>query len=153
MDFKIQEMADLSGEKAKIYSVVLEGDDQTLLEHFFEDNQCYGEDLRKVLDKIRTMANSTGCRREFFKEGEGKLGDGMVALNYTGLLRLYGIYFHNAVVLFGSGGIKPPNVISWEDSPELRFHAELMEDIAAEINKMISEKELKVLPDGTLLEQ
>ena len=56
-------------------------------------------------------------------------------------------------MLFGAGGIKPPNVISWEDSPELRFYAELMEDIAAEINKMISEKELKVLPDGTLLEQ
>ena len=152
-DFEIVEVEDLSGEKAKVYSVILEDDEETLLDQFFTENQCYTNDLRKVLDKIRVMAHDTGCKREYFKEGEGRLGDGMVALNYTGLLRLYGIYFNNAVVLFGSGGLKPPGVISWQYSDLLRPKGKLMMEIAAEINKRINKGELKVLPDGTLLEK
>ena len=151
-DFKIVEMEDFSGEKAKIYSVILDGDEETLLEQFMEENIQYRYDLLKIVRKIREMADSTGCRRFFFKEGEGRLGDGMVALNYTGLLRLYGIYFNNTVVLLGSGGLKPPGVRSWQESPELRPKGEQMEEIAAEINRKIKEKELKILPDGTLLE-
>lgn len=151
-DFRIVEMEDLSGDKAKIYSIILDGDDDTLLEQFLEENRQYREDLSKIVRMIHEMADSTGCRRFFFKEGEGRLGDGMVALNYTGLLRLYGIYFNNTVVLFGSGGLKPPEVKSWQDSPELRPKAEQMEKIAAEINRRIKDKELKILPNGTLLE-
>lgn len=151
MDFTIEEIEDLSGEKAKVYSVILEGESQTLLEKFIEENEKH-RDLRKILDKICIMANDTGCKREFFKEGEGRLGDGMVALNYTGLLRLYGIYFHDALILFGSGGIKPPGVSSWQECPELSKIGYLMEDIAAEINKRIKNKELQIMPDGTILE-
>lgn len=152
-DFEIWELEDLSGDKAKIYSVILDGDDKTLLEHFIDENQIYRKDLKKVLNIIKNMANETGCKKEFFKEYEGKLGDGVVALNYTGLLRLYGIYFNNSVILFGSGGLKPPEVISWQQSPDLRPKVEKLEKIAAEIYKMITNKELKIMPDGSLLEQ
>lgn len=149
-DFKIVEMEDLSGGKAKIYSVILDGEETTLLEQFFEENKSRKRDMRKILDKIRTMANFTGCKIGFFKEGEGKLGDGMVALKGTGLLRLYGIRFHDAVVLFGSGGIKLPKYRTWEDSPELSPKGFQMEEIAAKINKRINNREIQVLPDGTL---
>lgn len=150
MEFEIIEMVSFSGEKAHIYSVILEGDKDSLLEQFFNDNKDHVKDLKKVVYKIKTMAQDSGCSRNMFKEGEGALGDGMVALKGTGLLRLYGIYFHDAVILFGSGGYKPSGVASYQDYPPLNAKAQLMRDIAKEINRMIKEKELKVNLDGTL---
>lgn len=74
----------------------------------------------------------------------------MVALDNTGRLRLYGIYFHDAVILFGSGGYKPPGVSAYENYPPLNAKAQQMRTIAREINRMIREKELKINEDGTI---
>ena len=150
MNFEIREMKNLTGAKAHVYSVILDGEESTLLEQFFNENVEHIDDLKKVLYKIHVMAQDTGCRKSYFKEGEGAWADGMVALQGTGHLRLYGIYFHNAVILFGSGGHKPPGVIAYEDHPPLNAKAQQMKAIAKEIFRMISEKELKVHEDGTL---
>lgn len=151
MDFKIEEISDLSGKKAKVYSVILEGENETLIEQFFDENRHH-KDIGKVYARIKSMADDTGCKRWFFKEGEGKLGDGMVALDKTGTLRLYGIYFHDAVVLLGSGGNKPPEVDSWQHCPTLSPKGYQMEAIAEEVNKRIREGILKITPEGILEE-
>lgn len=150
MEFDITEVKNLSGPRAHVYSVILGGDKNTLLEQFFDENKNRLQDLKKVVHKISVMANNAGCLKNFFKEGEGALGDGMVALKGTGQLRLYGIYFHDSVILFGSGGHKPPGIEAYQDYPPLNAKAQLMREIAKEINKMIKEKELKVNKDGTL---
>lgn len=150
MNFEIREMRNLTGAKARVYSVILDGEEKTLLEQFFEENIKYKDDLEKVLHKICVMAQDTGCRKIYFKEGEGAWADGMVALQGTGRLRLYGIYFHDAVILFGSGGYKPPGVAAYEDYPPLNAKAQQMRAIAKEIYRMIIKKELEVHEDGTL---
>lgn len=150
MDFEIREIKNLTGAKARVYSVILDGEKNTLLEQFFDENVKYIDDLKKVLYKINVMAQDTGCRKSYFKEGEGAWADGMIALQDTGHLRLYGIYFHDAVILLGSGGHKPPGVIAYEEYPPLNAKAQQMRAIAKEINRMIVEKELKVHEDGTL---
>lgn len=150
MKFDFREVKELSGAKARVYSVILDGEDETLLEQFFDENIKYEKDLNKVLHRINVMAHDTGCRKSFFKEGEGAWADGMVAMQGTGHLRLYGIYFHDAVILFGSGGHKPPGVAAYEDYPPLNAKAQQMKTIAKEINRMIKEKELKIHEDGTL---
>ena len=150
MNFEITEMKNLTGAKARVYSVILDGEETTLLEQFFNENVEHIDDLKKVLYKIRVMAQNTGCRKSYFKEGEGAWADGMVALQDTGHLRLYGIYFHDAVILLGSGGHKPPGVIAYEEHPPLNAKAQQMKAIAKEIYRMITEKELKVHEDGTL---
>lgn len=71
MSFDITEMTDLSGEMAHIYSVTLKGEEQTLLEQFFEDNAEYEEEINTIVQKIMVMGNETGCRYEFFKHHEG----------------------------------------------------------------------------------
>lgn len=38
MKFEIINIEEFSGRKAQIYSVMYEGDDMTLMDHFFEDN-------------------------------------------------------------------------------------------------------------------
>ena len=150
MNFEIKEIKNLTGAKAHFYSVILEGDESTLLEQFFNENSENKKDLKKVLNKILIMAQDTGCRKSFFKEGEGAWGDGVIALQDTGRLRLYGMYFHEAVILFGSGGHKPLGVKAYEDYPPLNEKAQQMKEIAKEIYRMIVEKELKVHEDGII---
>ena len=150
MKFEIREVENLTGTKARVYSVILDEEEKTLLEQFFDENIEHIKDIKRVLYKIHVMAHDTGCRKSYFKEGEGAWGDRMVALQGTGHLRLYGIYFHDAVILFGSGGHKPPGVAAYEDHPPLNAKAQQMKAIAKEIYRMINEKELKVHEDGTL---
>ena len=150
MNFEIREIKNLTGAKARVYSVILDGDENTLLEQFFDENVEYIDDLKKILYKIHVMAQNTGCRKSYFKEGEGAWADGMVALHGTGRLRLYGIYLHDAVILFGSGGYKPSGIAAYEDHPPLNAKAQQMKAIAKEIYRMVTEKEMKIHEDGTL---
>ncbi len=150
MDFVIKEMDQLTGAKAHVYSVILDGDNDTLLEQFFEENKTHVSDLKKVISKIVVMSQTTGCRRSFFKEGEGVWADGMVALRNTGHLRLYGVYFNDTVILFGSGGYKPPGIRAYQDYPPLYEKAMQMRTIAKEITRRIMGGELRVNDDGTL---
>ena len=147
MKFEIKELEELSGKKAHIYSVVLDGDDNTLLEQFFNENMGHANELQTMLSKIRTMADDTGCRRQFFKEGEGAWADGVVALK-AGQLRLYGMYFNNALVLFGSGGWK--DVRAYQEDPKLNAKAQQVREIAKKINKAINEREILIGGDGEI---
>ncbi len=151
-DFKIKEQESLSGDMARIYSVILDGDTNTLLEQFFEENQSYTKALNKILQKLYVMAHEIGCKRSLFKEGEGDLEDGMVAINHTGTLRLYGIYFNDTLIILGSGGYKPPQVRAYQDYPPLFEKAQQMKDIAKEIYRRIKNRELKIGQDGTIRE-
>lgn len=80
MNFEITELSDFSGEMAHIYSVTLRGEEQTLLEQFFDDNAEYEAELATIVEKLMVMGNDTGCRYEFFKHHEGALADGVAAL-------------------------------------------------------------------------
>ncbi len=150
MRFELKEIEGFPGEEAHVYSVVMEGDTTSLLEQFFDENGKYKKDIRKIRSKILTMTLYEGCRKEFFKEGEGKWGDGVVALKYSGRLRLYGIYFNRSVILFGSGGYKPPSVRAYQDYPPLNEKAQQMREIAKIIYNRIKDGELKFNHDGTL---
>ena len=51
MNFDIEEIKELSGDAASIYSVTMEGEENTLLEQFFEENAEYDEELTEILNK------------------------------------------------------------------------------------------------------
>ena len=46
MNFDIVDIEEFSGRMAKIYSIMLDGDEDTLLDQFFEENQQYEEELK-----------------------------------------------------------------------------------------------------------
>ena len=56
MNFEITELSDFSGEMAHIYSVTLRGEEQTLLEQFFDDNAEYEAELATIVEKLMVMA-------------------------------------------------------------------------------------------------
>ena len=55
MNFDIEEIKELSGDAASIYSVTMEGEENTLLEQFFEENAEYDEELTEILNKLYVM--------------------------------------------------------------------------------------------------
>lgn len=150
MDFEIVEMEEFSGEKAHIYSVCLNGCEESLLEQFFEENECYQSELTTIVEKLLVMGKTTGCRRTYFKHNEGTLGDGVAVLK-AGQLRLYCLYFDNTAVFFGSGGYKPKEVHAYQEVPELNSKAQQMRQIATVINQKIKDKEWIIDEDGNLI--
>ena len=72
---------DLCGKAASIYSVILDGETQTLFEKFLQENKTsYISELKNILIRLQTIGHKTGAREVFFKIHEGSLGDGVSAL-------------------------------------------------------------------------
>ena len=59
MKFTIENIEEFSGGMAQIYSVMFEGVDMTLMDHFFEDNAQYTEELEEMAKKLEAMGNDT----------------------------------------------------------------------------------------------
>lgn len=150
MKFDIVKIEEFSGQKAQIYSIMYEGDDLTLMDHFFDDNiNEHRVELEKMALKLGVMGNDTGCRPQFFKLNEGALGDGVAALS-DDRMRLYCLRYDNTCIFIGSGGYKPPNIRAYQEDSYLNSKAQEMKRIAACINKAIKERDLKINNDGTL---
>ncbi len=149
MNFDIVDIEEFSGRMAKIYSIMLDGDEDTLLDQFFEENQQYEEELKEIVTKLKIMGSSTGCRIQYFKEYEGAPGDGVVALWYKEI-RLYCLRFDNTCIFIDSGGYKPPNISAYQEDSLLNAKVQQMKDIAASINNAIIEKDLIIKDDGSI---
>lgn len=150
MKFELVNIDEFSGEMAQIYSVIFEGDDMTLMDHFFEDNAQYNEELTEMAKKLISMGNDTGCRIQFFKENEGALGAGVVAFWYK-RMRMYCLRIGSACIILGDGGYKPPEISAYQENALLNSKAQQMRKIAACINKAIIEKDIRIENDGAII--
>ncbi len=148
MNFEIEEIKELSGDAASIYSVTIEGEEKTLLEQFFEENAEYEMELNEIADKLSVMGQETGCRWDYFKHYEGSSGDGVAVLK-AGRLRLYCLYVDSTIVCFGSGGYKGPEIRAYQEDAGLNKKVDQMKAIAKRINKAIVEKDIEI-KDGKL---
>lgn len=76
MNFDIVEIEEFSGRMAKIYSIMLDGDEMTLLDHFFDENEQFEEDLSiiaaklKIMDKIKDVGFSFLKKMKVLQETE-----------------------------------------------------------------------------------
>jgi len=150
MKYDIVEVLELSGAKAHIYSIRLEGEPKTLLDVFFDENRNeYKDELNKIAIKLSLMGHKTGSQDFYFKEGEGNLGDGVCAIR-MGRLRLYCIRYSNTTLIIGSGGYKPATARTYQEVPKLNGIMEQLKSIAAEINQKLKDKDWKIDEDGIL---
>lgn len=149
MKFEIVNIEEFSGEMAQIYSVMFENDDMTLMDHFFEDNAIYEEELKEMAKKLISMGKSTGCRIQFFKENEGAPGDGLVAFWYK-RMRMYCLRIGSACIILGDGGYKPPEISAYQEDALLNSKAQQMRKIAARINKATIERDIRLENDGKI---
>jgi hypothetical protein len=142
MNFTIEELSQLSGNRAKIYTVRIENEEQTIFEEFLNRYvENYADALQNILTRIQTIGK-VGARDEFFKLNEGKPGDGLVALfEVPGKkLRLYAIKYNDSYIILGSGGIK--EVRTWQEDPVLNFENKRLQEISKRITHRMKEREL-----------
>jgi len=150
MNFKLEKITELSGAKASIYSVVLEGENSSLLEQFLEENEGkFQHEVDDIYSRLYTIAHKTGGRNNFFKENEGKPGDLVCALydDPDSNLRLYCIKFGATLIVIGGGGHKPKSIHSWQEDSILTLHAEEMIVVSDLIAKRIRNKDLNYSRD------
>ena len=154
MGFEIVEIEELSGPACKIYSIAYDGDEgDTLLDEFLDRMDAeYPEEVDELWARLVFMGREGGARLQFFRENEGKPGDGVVALlkdvGYS--LRLYAIRYGTVLLILGSGGYKSAETAAWQDDEILRKHASEMIRISALITERIKDKEITICPDGSL---
>lgn len=145
MDFEIIKIPQLSGAMCQIYSVKIEGEEQTLYEQFAEDNlEQFQDEVLEIYNTLQTIGNKTGAREQFFKINEGVPGDGVCALydDKKRHLRLYCVRYGTVAVILGGGGYKAKDVRRWQDDPILTKYVELTKSISARITQAIKEGEI-----------
>lgn len=119
--FKIIDISE--GPKAKFYSILLEGKEQSEFEEFlvnFRDNPEFSGIIQNIVIKIDQMARVTGAREIFFKpEGPNMVFRINIGRDETYPLRLYCLRYNNQVVLLGGGGYKDLGTVRYQDKEEL----------------------------------
>jgi len=143
MKYKLKKIPHLSGNKATIYSVVIDDNDKSLYELFLAENfASLISEIAFINKRLQIIGKKTGAREGFFKMFEGKYGDCVCALydepKYK--LRLYCIRYDTQIVIVVGGGEK--NVRALQDDPKLKQQNYLLRDlsklIALKLNDGIS---------------
>jgi hypothetical protein len=152
MKFRIVKIPDLSGQKATIYTVKIEGETNTLFDNFLLENDVnYSDELDNIFDRLEMMGHYEGAKEIYFKHAEGNLGDGVCALydSPNRKLRLYCIRYGTTAILLGGGGSK--NVRALQEDPKLKHENYLLRKISEIITNALIEGDLSWSNDGKLL--
>lgn len=151
MNFELVELSQFSGDTTTIYSAILEGDENTLLDRFIlENEEKYPHEISDILQRLTVIGTTTGARQQFFKEWEGKPGDGVCALydNPDSNLRLYCIRYGSCAVIIGGGGYKSKSIRAFQEDPKLTDENTIIRTISEVIIKAIKDKDIRWSSDG-----
>lgn len=124
------------------YSIMLEGEELTELEKFFDKFPVgceYDEEMDVIvawLDRI----GETGALERYFRP-EGKYGDGVSAIpKESGKLRLYCLRLSDKILIFGNGDAKDTK--SWQESETLSAYVQLLMDTSRFIASRVRDGKL-----------
>jgi CRISPR/Cas system CSM-associated protein Csm5 (group 7 of RAMP superfamily) len=153
-------MEPYSGSEAKVYSIIPEGEIETLFEKFVNENKSdFKDEIKDILKRIIQIGHTTGARESFFKhEGDNnfvrKYGKYVWALydDNERKLRLYCIRFANVAIILGGGGYKDKSVIKWQEDENLSKEVRKIMTYAENILKQIDDGDIYWSNDGTELE-
>lgn len=151
MNYKLVKLSKYSGNKASVYTIKPYGEEISLFERFVEENIILHEDETKdLLGRLITIGRKTGAREQFFKLGEGALGDGVAALydKPNSNLRLYCIRYGSLIIIIGGGGLKPKTIKALQDDPKLTSENLILRRVSQDIRNRTDEGEIKFINDG-----
>lgn len=135
MNFKLVKLS-YSGCFATIYAIK-SNSDKTTFDDFILENQEFESELADIKKRLYIIGKETGARISYFKENEGKYGDGVCALydKPNSKLRLYCIRFGAIAVILCGGGPKGKEVRAWQDDLKLSDEANKAIEYAKEIKE------------------
>lgn len=148
MNYRIVKLGQLSGQKATIYSVILEEDEATnttLYDRFIRENSdLFQAEIINIAKKLVAIGHKTGANHYYFKDWEGKPGDGVCAMydDPDKSLRLYCIAFGRTVLIVGGGGHKPSGMHAFQEDKKLTDENNLMRKVSDDLAKRIHDREI-----------
>lgn len=148
MKCRLVKLTQLSGNRASIYSIVLNGESDTIFEKFLRAHRnSFKGETNDLLMRLNTIGTKTGAIASFFKSHEGKYGDGVCALYDSPgkKLRLYCIRYGTPLIIVGSGGPKSKKIRALQDDPLLKEENYFLRWLAEEIGKRIQNKEIEYI--------
>ena len=154
MKFKVVQLSQFNGNKAGVYSIILDDEQKTLYERFLMENiSTFKSEIININQRIQTINRKTGAREIYFKLDEGKPGDGVCALydEPGSKLRLYCIRYGNSLIVIGGGGSKPKNIRRFQENEKLTTENYLLRKISELITERIKSGDILFSGDGTEL--
>ena len=147
MKYELIKIDELSGNKASIYSVIIDEDDSSLFEKFIDENiDLHLSEINNITQRLKTIGSKTGAREHFFKINEGNPGDGVSALydDPDKNLRLYCIRYGTMIIVLGGGGPKPKDIRALQESEKLTEENYLLRAISQKITEKITDKDIRL---------
>lgn len=123
MKCKLVKLNKFSGNKASVYSVYISDEGETLFDIFIKENiNLFKSEILDIVKRLNGIVKYTGARIEFFKDWEGKPGDGVCALYDSPQfkLRLYCIRYGADIIILGGGGYKPKSISALQEDQKLK---------------------------------
>ncbi|MBA3664409.1 MAG: T9SS type A sorting domain-containing protein [Bacteroidetes bacterium] len=75
MNYCIEELSQLSGSAAGIYTIRIEGEDKTEFSKFIENHkEQYKDEIKDIVARLKIMGKEEGAREHYFKDKEGCAG-------------------------------------------------------------------------------
>ena len=150
MKYKLVKLSQFSGNECSIYSVIFNGEQETLLDRFIKENKdAFLSETNDILRRLIVIGRKTGARIGYFKLNEGAPGDGVCALyddeEYN--LRLYCIRYDNQLIIVGGGGPKPTNIRALQDDKKLTDENYFLRRLSSQITERIKEKDICYIND------
>ena len=152
MKFRIPKLDHFSGGKANIYTVYLEEEKASLFDLFIQQfRESNPEELRSMVSRLRAIGHTTGASENFFRLGEWRYDDKIVALHELPKmkLRLYCIRYTDGLIIVGGGG--PKDVRAWQNEHHLRAGADAMIQVSKMIDERMAAGKITITPDGKTL--
>jgi len=150
VNYEIVELSHLSGNKAKIYSILPKGRNETLFDEFLKVYQAeYPNEINEIVMKLKQIGCETGARDIYFKhEGDNefkrKNGEYVYRLyeKNGNRLRLYCIKFSSVAIIIGGGGYKDKSIRKWQDDEKLAKEVKQIMNYCECIFKQLSDGDL-----------
>ena len=147
-------MPGYSGEKTKIYSVVVDDSQYTLYEQFVADNiPPFETEVMNFDDRLRIIGNESGLFADYFKTGMGRPDQHICQFSDRpkAKMRLFFIEeMAKKMIIVGGGALKPKNTRATEDFPELNDQRELLMKIEDILRKAEKDGTLIIHEDGSI---
>lgn len=150
MKYELVKLNKLSGGKASIYTVHLENEQKTLFDLFLEENKIsFKSELKDIVSRLNVIGNKTGANEYYFKQKEGKPGDGVCALydKPNSKLRLYCIRYGSSIVILGGGGYKSKSIREFQKDDKLTEENYFLRQLSKEITTRIKDGEIRFSTD------
>ena len=150
MKFALKKLNRLSGNGASIYAIKFEGETETSLDKFIIENSAsFKSETKDIVQRLKSIGHKTGARIQFFKEWEGKPGDGVCALydDPDSHLRLYCIRYGTQILVVGGGGHKPKTIRTLQENEKLTKENYFLRWLSAQITQRIKDKDIRYTND------